>query len=955
MRLELKLILVVVLFTGLLQAQGTLLSSYTLFNEKNGLNCRNVSGIQQDDEGFFWLATDNDIVRFDGANFIEFKPSGTYFRSAAVSKILKTGNWLFIAYEKGGLLKMDLRDYSFRLVSRQVISDFISKSSDELFWITTEGVINRYANQKITGAVRINGVNGQIQFFNDRIIAKTKGNPIYVLDADKLNLIKKINLDQYANDLTFEKGGGKLFYLKNKIIFEFDQDLNPIRVPAFYDPKSMSVTRLKFINDQLQFYILNRKELWINRNGIQQRILLPGLMNYELKDCLVNDPENFLVSTNQGLLNVRLKTSKNSHIDDNGPHNQSQIRVRRKILETPDSSLILTGYPYTFIFSKDSSLKKLTNSVFSTYDAVVTGNVLYAATEGDGLRKIDISTGRFIIDTTPPLKRYGTYFTLHFNKPDSMLYIGGAGKIYRYDLARGSIREFTLPIPTAIVMSFAFDEKRNRCWIGTKAGLICWTEKTNKFQIVISNKNTTSYEIGDLLIRGKQGELWVGHDHGVDILDLGTGKVIRQLPSYLFTNPRICSLQEDSYARIWMSTFTGITGYNPLTDDFLQLNMTSGLMNLEYNYKSGITRKNGDIVFGGLNGYDIIRPSEYRFNGNTVKGLITGYQRISYDDTVFVKINRTKSEPVNFYSDEEYLRFFLASSDIINNSRYSFEYNFNDAPWLKVKGLPYINLVNLEPGRYKLNIRAFNEFGVPVSFPVTHIISIVPFYRSPAFFITLTALSSTLLLLFIITAIRLRNKEQRLKEQISMDLHDEVGTILTRALHVSKNTNDREGINQLQNYLDDALYSLRVYIHSMNRRTFSLQELNDEINDMMSATFRTEKLKLSFGVEKDLDFKIRGSMFRDIKLCLYEIINNALKHAESTLIEIKISIKDDNLQLLIVDDGRLNNLADIEERGNGIGNLRKRVERNKGNIHFSIRQPDGGLEIELEFPLEKYS
>jgi len=359
------------------------------------------------------------------------------------------------------------------------------------------------------------------------------------------------------------------------------------------------------------------------------------------------------------------------------------------------------------------------------------------------------------------------------------------------------------------------------------------------------------------------------------------------------------------------------------------------------------------LVVRGVNGYDIIVPENYDFRSKNSNGIITGYHRITYEDTLFVKLSLTDQGPVNFYTDVEYLRFYLASSDIMNNSRYSFEYNLNDAPWLKVKGQPYINIVNLEPGRYELNVRAFDEYGAPVEFPPVRILSIVPLYRSAVFFVSLLILSIFLLILFITTALRLRKKEELLKEQISMDLHDEVGTILTRALHVSKNTTDNSGIKQLQNYLDEALYSLRVYIHSMNRRSFTMQELNDEIKDMLSVTFGSEKILLRFLIEEESDYKIKGAMFRDIKLCLYEMINNAFKHANGDSVEITLSMKDSTLNLLFTDNGKLNSLEVIEKRGNGIANLRKRVERNKGNIHFSIGQPNGGLEIVIEFPLKK--
>ena len=231
MRIVLRLILFFCLFSQTGQAIDNLFSTYTLFNEKNGLSSRNIKGIQKDDEGFFWLATEEDIVRFDGANFIEFKPAGRFFSSESVKKIIRYGQYLFIAYEEQGLIRMDLNDYSFSLITKLPLADFTLKNDNELYWVTKAGVVSRILNGKVTKSVLIKGNEGQIQFFDNKAFVKTKGGPIYALTANDLSLVKKILLPSNANDETFEVGNEQLFYLKNKILFGFDSVWNPYQPP----------------------------------------------------------------------------------------------------------------------------------------------------------------------------------------------------------------------------------------------------------------------------------------------------------------------------------------------------------------------------------------------------------------------------------------------------------------------------------------------------------------------------------------------------------------------------------------------------------------------------------------------------------------------------------------------------------------------------------------------------
>lgn len=49
-------------------------TEYTLYNETQQLYGSSINDIQRDRYGFFWMATERGLIRFDGRNFIEVYP-----------------------------------------------------------------------------------------------------------------------------------------------------------------------------------------------------------------------------------------------------------------------------------------------------------------------------------------------------------------------------------------------------------------------------------------------------------------------------------------------------------------------------------------------------------------------------------------------------------------------------------------------------------------------------------------------------------------------------------------------------------------------------------------------------------------------------------------------------------------------------------------------------------------
>ena len=92
-------------------------------------------------------------------------------------------------------------------------------------------------------------------------------------------------------------------------------------------------------------------------------------------------------------------------------------------------------------------------------------------------------------------------------------------------------------------------------------------------------------------------------------------------------------------------------------------------------------------------------------------------------------------------------------------------------------------------------------------------------------------------------------------------------------------------------------------------------------------------------------------MSRNLLMIFKEALNNCLKYADATTVNLKAELKDDNvLHLTLADNGKG---FDVEEvvKGNGLNNMRNRAKRLGGKLYIDSK-PGMGTVINLHFRLQ---
>ena len=196
--------------------------------------------------------------------------------------------------------------------------------------------------------------------------------------------------------------------------------------------------------------------------------------------------------------------------------------------------------------------------------------------------------------------------------------------------------------------------------------------------------------------------------------------------------------------------------------------------------------------------------------------------------------------------------------------------------------------------------------------------------------------------------------QQEERNRISTDMHDELGSGMTHIRLMSElakskmKQNTPVEIEKISQSADDVLNKMNAIIWSMNSRNDSLGNLISYIRAYSTEYLEGTSVKCTVSIPHDIPEKeLNGDRRRNVFLCVKETLNNMLKHSGATELSIDI-LTNGALTIRIHDNGRGIDLQKIRQFGNGLQNIKRRMESIGGN--FEIKN-NNGTETILALPL----
>jgi signal transduction histidine kinase/ligand-binding sensor domain-containing protein/CheY-like chemotaxis protein/AraC-like DNA-binding protein len=275
-------------------------------------------------------------------------------------------------------------------------------------------------------------------------------------------------------------------------------------------------------------------------------------------------------------------------------------------------------------------------------------------------------------------------------------------------------------------VSRILEDRRKNIWVVTSYGVDVLQKKDGKFIHYIhdeKNPNSLLSNNTNNIMEDSEGLIWVSTREGLSIFNYQTGKFTNLSARDGLPDNTIIDMEEYDKNNVWVSTPNGISDIiikrnaAALKFNFINYNETEGLQGREFTENSSLKTREGELLFGGGNGFNMFKPSNLR-NNNTVPQLVfTDFQVFNQVVAVGEKINgrvilpaaitNLKSITLN-YNDNVFALGF-AALNFFNPNKVKYQYMMEDFDknWIAAdNNVRKATYTNLDPGDYTFRVRS---------------------------------------------------------------------------------------------------------------------------------------------------------------------------------------------------------------------------------------------------------
>ncbi|MDP2385814.1 MAG: sensor histidine kinase [Bacteroidota bacterium] len=199
-------------------------------------------------------------------------------------------------------------------------------------------------------------------------------------------------------------------------------------------------------------------------------------------------------------------------------------------------------------------------------------------------------------------------------------------------------------------------------------------------------------------------------------------------------------------------------------------------------------------------------------------------------------------------------------------------------------------------------------------------------------------------------AIAVMETQEQERKRIAEDLHDSLGHLLSTAklnLQTIPDSQKQYVENSLQ-LLNQATEEIHNITFNLMPRTLEEEGLTAALQELTSRVTNSGKVKIILQIYDMGKFILEKQSQFNIYRIIQEAVNNILKHAEASEINIQLIGQDNHITIMIEDDGKGFDIG-AQKSGRGLKNIVTRSLWLNGNINIDST-PGRGTTITTEIP-----
>lgn len=779
---------------------------------QQGLSNNSIRCIYQDHKGLMWFGTYDGLNRYDGYNFTAFRNKLNDSTSLPHNYIytihedkrnnlwIGTGqgiaiyNGIYSRFKPAYYLVHSTRER--RKISFNV--NVIESDNKGNVFIGTNGwgLLIKKHNRDVAHQIPIIEGKDERTGYNVQTISIDKlGNIwLFILDVGLCKLdtvnhsISKVNDVVKSATSMKPDNEGYIWIGTNNGLYKYSVQSNSYG--QHYSEESGNLTT----NRVVSLFYDKEKKLWIgteggglnilNTNSMQLEYILPG----EGEDDLSSESVFSIYSDNESRIWLgTLKGGINIIDPQKGRFRTVSHRINeRNSLVNNFVSSFYEGKNGELFIGTDGGGMSIWNRQLNTFtnyshDAAnpfsISNNSvscirqdhlgdIWIATFGGGVNKFNRARGSFehfkCINDSTGEENKNAWLIYEDRDNDLWATTFGSGKLYRFNRQANRFEIFGQELNDLISLT---EDHTGALWAG------------NSYQLIRIDKvkhRHTMYEIGKpvrSIYEDKNNNLWIGTEGGGLILFNGAISK-RYSDADGLSNNAVLSIIEDEKGYLWLSTFNGLSRFDPATKQFKNFYQSDGLQSNQFSHNAALHLQSGELVFGGINGFNLFYPQEISFRNYMPPVLFTG-----------IWINNKPGGEVDKYIvntpgddrisglrvpfNQAVLSFHFTALEYSSPEKIRYAYFLEgwDKGWNYTDNIRAINYNNISEGSYTLRVKSTNAEGVwNAKEAIIRVEVLPPWYRTWWAYLLYISLAASLAYVYY----RYRTRQAKLEYEIKV-------------------------------------------------------------------------------------------------------------------------------------------------------------------------------------------
>jgi len=948
---------------------------------EKGLSQTSVLAICQDKKGFMWFGTRNGLNRYDGYNikvyqFSEADPL-SISHNYVVSLLSDSHHNLWVGTD-AGLNKYNERTDNFERIAAgpngisNNMVNCITEDKNGNVWLGTLNGLNLLVNGNLK---KIKVFFKDKVYHNIRTIKQDSEGNIWIGTSNGL-------LKMTAKNGTYQtavfKNEGKAGDISENYITGIIED---------------SQHKLWFSTQDngLNLYIPTTNTFQNFKHSDNQP---HSLVNNTIRTMALDDAGKLWIGTLDGIsvMDTQNFTCNNLQYDPDNKKSLSQNSVHRLYKDQNGSIWVGTyfggvniNYPYTTaftIYSTSKNTSSVNNNVVSAFAEDEHQN-LWIGTEGGGLNYFNKLTKKFtafkndgrsnsiksnlikntILDKTGKLwigthsgglnvynssnhsfKRFD-FSAKQEDVPDEITAVAEDKNARLYVATQRNGIKISNPEKTVFytfglpaVFSNAEIVKAltvtDRVYFGTTSGFSIYNIEKKEFYTLCDakTKKPLDYYVNGIA-ETKNKEVYIcTNNRGLVQYNQKTNKVIYYTVKNGLPNDNVLGLLEDDNGNLWVSTANGLCMFNREHKTFKNYTVADGLPGNEFNTNAFFKSSNGEMFFGGYNGFISFFPNRIQTNNKAATMVITGLKvdnkpiKINAEDGLLDE-NIDSKDQLAFSSHQNTFSLSFALLNFIKPEKNRFSYKLEgfEKSWNDVN-VPTAAYTNLPPGNYTFMVRGVNNDGIPGA-NIRRIIITVnpPFYLTWWAYLVYFCIFAAIFFIFVryllIKAVLKKEKEiNEHKLEFFTNISHEIRTPLTLIVgpldKLIENAKDDPALNRdLQPIKNNAdrLMNLVTELLDFRKAESGKMALHVSPGDVVKFCREIFLAFQNMAIAKNIDYQFETAKpkielyFDKVQMekVLFNLLSNAFKFTPASgKISLKLTEEHDSVHIQICDNGK---------------------------------------------------